>query len=258
MNPIEAGVDPRMRERWVAARRYEGRRRLRLIMAIVITFAVVGIAYLIASSSLLGAGTVQVRGVTRVTPAAVRTAAHIAEGEPLLFLDTELIVRRVERLPYVQHARVATELPETVVITVTERHGVGWTRDASPTPISIVDGTGRVLERATTAPDGLPEVVGSGDPAAIGTRVQHPEIFRVLAALPDALRLVTLRSTVKGGEATLTLRGDPPEAAEVQLGTMTRVRAKAATALAVLDALRTRSERVQILDVRVPTAPATR
>lgn len=258
MNPSEAGVDPRMRERWVAARRHEGRRRLRLLMVIMITMAVVGIAYLIASSSLLGVGTVRVRGVTNVTPMAVRTAAHIAEGEPLLFLDTERIVRRVERLPYVQNARVATELPETVVITVTERRAVAWTRDASPTPISIVDGSGRVLERSTVAPDALPEVVGSGRSPAVGTRVQRPEVFRSLEAFPQALRLVTLRLTVRGGEVTVTLRGDRPEAAEVQLGRMTAVRAKGVAALAVLDALRIRADRVQTLDVRVPTAPATR
>ncbi len=227
-------------------------------MGIVITLAVVGIAYLIASSSLLGAGTVDVRGVTRVTPAAVRTAAHIREGEPLLFLDTARIARRVERIPFVLRARVATELPETVVVTVTERRGVGWTRDTSRTPISIVDGTGRVLERTTVAPDALPEVVGSGQSPAVGTRVQHREAFRALATLPEALRLLTLRITVRSGEATLTLRGDRPAAAEVQLGRMTAVHAKAAAALAVLESLGSLSDHVQILDVRVPTAPATR
>ena len=54
-------VDPRLRARWVEARRAEGRRRLVVLCAIAGTIALGVIAYVIAHSSLLGAGTVDPR-----------------------------------------------------------------------------------------------------------------------------------------------------------------------------------------------------
>jgi len=114
-------VDPRLRARWVEARRAEGRRRLYVICAVVGTLAVGVIAYVIAHSSLLGAGTVQVHGVPATAASEIRAAARIPDGSPLLFLDEGAIARRVEALPTVARAQVSTELPSTVVIRVTER-----------------------------------------------------------------------------------------------------------------------------------------
>ena len=51
-------VDPRMRERWIEARRTEGRRRLWIVGCVTAVVALVGIGYVVARSPLLGADTV--------------------------------------------------------------------------------------------------------------------------------------------------------------------------------------------------------
>ena len=251
-------VDPRMRERWVTARRVEGRRRLRALVALVSAASLLGIAYLVVRSPLLGVDTIQVRGNQRTPIETVRGAAHISDGEPLLFLDTQAVARRIEALPGIAHASVRTDLPTTVVITVTERRPVAWIRSTGANPFAAVDGAGRVLDRSAQAPVGLPEVVGAGTTAVPGHGVSSPAPFRGLAALPEALRIRTVRFELRQGSGVLTIDGAPPTAGEIQFGPITDMARKGAAALAVLDVLAGRGERVAVLDVRVPDAPATK
>ena len=251
-------VDPRMRERWILARRVEGRRRLRILVGVVAVASVLAIAFAIARSPLLGMDTIDVRGASRTAPGVVRTAADIADGEPLLFLDTAAVARRVERLPFVRTARVDTELPHTVRISIEEREPVVWVAAAAPNPVAVLDRTGRVLEHVAVAPVGLTQVTGTTAPGEPGSRVSDPSVFRGLGEFPLALRLLAGTVRVEGGEVVVVVRGPDPVAAEVRLGTLTDVRAKAAAAVAVLEELGARGEQVSSIDVRVPNAPATR
>jgi cell division protein FtsQ len=247
-----------MRDRWVAARRAEGRRRL---VALGVAFAVVALgalAYLLARSSLFGVDTVRVRGATTTGAAAVRRAAAIEPGEPVLFVDEGAVARRVERVPSVASARVDAQFPDTVVITVTERAPVAWVRAATPPAVAVVDHGGRVLARTGRIPPGLPRVDGIGEPGAAGSHVADPGPFAALGALPPELRLATRVLRMEGDAAVALLRGAPPVAREIRFGPLTRMRAKAAAALGVIAELDRRGERVQYVDVRVPDSPATR
>ena len=255
--PVIAGVDPRMRERWVVARREEGRRRLRLVIAVVGVASLLGIAYLVANSPLLGADTIRVRGTSRIPAGAVRAAARISDGAPLLFLDHGAIERRVEALPDVRRARVTTELPNTVVIFVTERVPVAWMHTAEPGTIAVVDADGRVLRRVPTPPALVPEVVGAGLATVPGHTVASPGAFRALGALPAALRVRVLTFKVSAGHGTLTIGGAPPDAGAIRLGAITDMRRKGEVALGVLADLASRQQRVAWLDVSVPGAPFT-
>ncbi len=169
---FDDAVDPRLRARWIEARRAEGRRRLYVLCGIAGTVALVVIAYVIAHSSLLGAGSIEVHGVPAAQATAIRTAADIPDGAPLLFLDEGAVARRVEALPTVARAQVSTELPSTVVIRVTERTPVAWTRTVlTAPPIAVLDGAGRVLARTDAPPPGLAQVAGVGVAGAPGSHV---------------------------------------------------------------------------------------
>ena len=256
--PAIAGVDPRMRERWVEARRAEGRRRLRIVIALVGIASLVGIAYLVAHSPLLGTDTIRVRGAGPTSPEAVRAAARIAAGSPVLFLDEGAIEKRVEAVPGIDRATVTTELPNTVVITVTERRPVAWMRAAGPAPIALVDGTGRVVARLRAVPAGLPKVVGAGSVATLGRTVGDSAPFRGLASLPAALRMRALRFVTQHGQGSLVIQGTPPVVGQIRFGPLVGLREKGAAALAVIDDLTARGQQVQVLDVTVPLAPVTR
>ena len=62
-----------------------------------------------------------VYGTSAVTPAEVRQAAGITTGDNLLFLDKAAVATRVASLPYVASAEVQRELPNTLIIHLTER-----------------------------------------------------------------------------------------------------------------------------------------
>ena len=166
-----AGVDPRMRERWIEVRRAEGRRRLWILSCVMAVVALLGIGFVVARSPLFGADTVTIRGTSSISAGVVRSAAGVEDGEPLLFLDTVAVARRVEALPAVEHATVTTELPNTVIIRVRERHPIGVVRGTGAEPIAVVDHDGRVIARVTGAPPGLPVIVGAGPAPKLGQRL---------------------------------------------------------------------------------------
>lgn len=251
-------VDPRMRDRWIEARRAEGRRRLWILSCVTAVVALVGIGYVVARSPLLGADTVTVRGTSSLSADAVRSAARLGDGEPLLFLDTVAVARRVEALPAVDRAIVSTELPNTVIIRVRERHAVGVLRRAGPDPVAVVDKEGRVIARVAEAPPGLPELVGVGPAPALGQRLGRTAAPRGLAAMSPRLRVGVSRFIVRNGVASARLAKGSQPVTVIRFGRVEDMRAKSEAALAVMDDLTRRAQSVRLLDVSVPSAPATR
>jgi cell division protein FtsQ len=256
---FDDAVDPRIRARWIEARRAEGRRRLYVLCAVVGTLAVAVIAYVIAHSSLLGAGSVDVHGVPATSAATIRAAADVPDGAPLLFLDTGAVARRVEALPTVARAQVSTDLPSTVVIRVTLRTPIAWTNAVrSAPPVAVLDRDGRVLARTGAPLPGLVRADGVGIAGALGSRVSGAAALRALGGLPAALRTQVASFAIRPGVGpVLVLAGPDPVAAEIHLGSLAQMRAKATAALAVLDRLAAQGSHVRVLGVQVPDAPVT-
>jgi hypothetical protein len=96
---------------------------------------------------------------------------------------------------------------------------------------------------------------------APGGRIAPVRVAAALMALPDALRAQVGQLVVVRDAGVLLLRPPPagatPAAGEVRLGALEDLRTKGAAALAVLDDLARRGQRVAYVDVRVPEAPAT-
>jgi cell division protein FtsQ len=262
-------MDPRIRERRIAVTRAEGRRRLRILVAAVAVASAIGIAWLVVQSPLLAVDSVSVQGTMRETPASVRGAAGVGEGDAMVFVDAGAIVKRVERLPWVAHAKVVRDYPNDLRITVVERLPVAWVRRPSAPgaargsgAAALVDATGRVLGEEAGTPPGLPELVGGFRAGAPGTHVRPRGYARAVSQLPDGLRAQVGAVGEEDGQAVLLLvtppGGAPPAAEEVRLGALTEIAAKGAAALAVLDQLTKDESRVTYIDVRVPGAPATR
>ena len=64
---------------------------------------------------------VHLQGVSKAAQDEVSAAAAIKAGEPLLGVDLAAVRARVERVGWVDHARVIRLFPDTLVIAVTER-----------------------------------------------------------------------------------------------------------------------------------------
>src|SRR4051794_7520367 len=119
--PPRPPIDPRILERRVRVRRDEGRRRLRLLIAIVALAAVALVAWGITRSPLLDLDKVEVRGSTHTPVADVIAASRLRTGAAMTDLREGGIARRVERLPWVAGAHVVRHWPGTVTIALSER-----------------------------------------------------------------------------------------------------------------------------------------
>ncbi|HXY92839.1 MAG TPA: FtsQ-type POTRA domain-containing protein [Acidimicrobiia bacterium] len=240
-------VDPRIRARWIAARRAEGRRRLKV--AVVITSVVlIGVAvWVVLASPLLDVDRVVVRGAHRSTAQEIRSAAGIDRGDPMVWVDGGAAASRVDALPWVRTAQVRRDWPGTVTITVTERAPVAWVDRAGA--VALVDGTGRVLERVVSAPADLPHVVGVQRVPPAGAPIVPVAGAEVAARLVGYARTGTRTITVTRAGVSLGLASGP----EIRLGAPSRVMTKVNAAVAVLTALG--GAPVGYVDVTVPSNP---
>src|SRR5579875_990822 len=225
-------IDPRFRRRRVEARRAEGRRRLRALLAGLSVAALAGLATGLLYSPLLRVRDVVVVGDVHTPRAAVLAAAGLSvPGRvPMLDAGSASEVRAVEALPWVARASFTKRWPWTVVVSVHERRPVAVVADGAGQ--ALVDGSGRVLEAGRrlagvvplpfvagavgALPGGQVRPSGGTSPAALS------ELLAAAGACPAALarRGVELEMASTGvearlgGTATLVVLGSPASVGE--------------------------------------------
>ena len=170
-------------------------------MALAVVLTVVGVAYLVMFTSVLGVRSVEVVGVKEISTEAVIKAAGIQHGTPMVRLDADEAAARVAKLPRVFEVRVERSWPSTVEIIITERSPVAVLRVGSA--IHLVDETGLDYAVVRTAPAGLPTLAMSD------VRPDNPATkaaVTVLGAIPKQLKtqVVTVAADTPG-DVRLTL-----------------------------------------------------
>lgn len=159
--------------------------------AVGVLVAVLGLAYLLWFTAVLGVRTVAVTGLRGLTEDEVRTAAAIDDGTPMVRLDTDEVAGRVAALRRVAAVDVSRSWPNTVEVAVTERVPVAVV--AAADGAHLVDSTGLDFAVESTPPTGLPELrVHRVDP----TDAETGSAMAVLAVLPEPVRtqLTVLRA----------------------------------------------------------------
>jgi cell division protein FtsQ len=246
--PRAVPMDARIRDRRVAVIRAEGRRRLHRLLAALGVLACAALAAGAVLSPILDVDRIAVRGAPAGTEDAIRAAAGIEHGEPLLLVNTADVAARIEALRWVADARVERELPGVLAVEVTPRTPAGWA-PATDGTFLVIDSRGDVVTSAVAPPAGLPRL--GAETAEPSTRTFQPAAARVAGALTPELRARAVAVSVSGGEAAVALADGP----QLRLGAPREVAAKARAAAAVLAA--TAGVPVTYIDVRVPSAPVT-
>jgi cell division protein FtsQ len=243
-------IDPRIRERRIEVIREAGRRRLRITLVVASAIIVVGVAFLTIHSPLLDLDHVRVTGAHRESTIDVQTAARLHLGDPLLFVDTGAVARRVEKLPWVEHAVVHREFPGTLTISITDYVPTAYVRRPDGLLVLIAS-SGRVVAVAHAAPASAVEILGERVAPRVGSLLSPPAAADVMRYLPGRLRALVSAIGV-GDTFALELRSG----GEVRLGTPDHLRAKGVAALGVLDQLAGRA--FTYIDVSAPQAPVSR
>lgn len=117
----------------------------------------------------------------KVSPDEVLLAAGVTTADNLLLLSTSAVANAVAELPYVEYADVSRELPDTLIITLTERAAVATVMCGRRS--YLVDGNGFALrELSPTAPVTGPLITNIPDlqTPIIGDRLDSAELHEAL------------------------------------------------------------------------------
>jgi cell division protein FtsQ len=150
-----------------------GRRRLRVVIAVLVVVAIIGGGFALLHTSFFSARVVTVTGAhAHTTTAEIVNAAGLAHRPLLISLDAGAAESRVSALPFIRTAQVSRHWPDGVQVTVTERVPVAVVAGLSGL-WAQVDATGRVLALQPTRPAGLVQLVvtttaGPVAPAPVG------------------------------------------------------------------------------------------
>lgn len=248
-----APIDPRIRQRRIAVKRSEGRRRLRLLTAAGGLVALLLLGWGATRSALLDVDHIRVSGAMQTPAADVAKASGITRGHAMTGIVEGAAARRVRSLPWVATARVRRAWPGTLRIRITERKPVAAVR-ARTGGWMLVDASGRLLGTSADPPPELVAIEVTG-PAPAGEPGQQLDdaargALVVARAIPRD-RVTQLRVVAAGADGMLELRIVP--GGVVRFGPPTDVEAKVLAALTVLDRVDLRNLRE--IDVRVPGAP---
>ncbi|CDQ45055.1 cell division protein FtsQ/DivIB [Mycolicibacterium neoaurum] len=178
-----------------------------LMWTAVLAVLVVGVGLLLYFTPIMSARETVVTGLTALSEDEVRQVAAVAEGTPLLQIDTDAVAERVASIRRVASARVQREYPSTLRITVEERvplvvkdypdgphlfdrDGVDFVTAPPPLGLPYIDTeTPGPRDPATLA--GL-EVLTSLPPEVSGqvSRVEAPSVAAITLVLFDGRKVV--------------------------------------------------------------------
>lgn len=243
-------IDPRIRERRIEVIREAGRRRLRITLVVASSIIVLGMAFVTVRSPLLDLDQVRVTGARQESVGDVEAAAKLQRGDPLLFIDTGAVARRVERLPWVERAVVKRNFPGTLTIAITDYVPSSYVRRPDGSVVLIAS-NGRAVAVSQNTPVIAIEIRGVREVPAVGAVLQPSAAADVIGHLPGRLRALVSAIDV-GDSFALDLRSG----GEVRLGTLEHLRAKGLAALGVIDHLAGAS--FTYIDVSAPQAPVSR
>lgn len=249
-------IDPRLRDRRIAVRRAQGRRRLRRIVIVATLVAAAGVSWLVVRSPLLDVDRVAIHGLDRVSLGAAEDALGVGPGAAMMDVDADAAEARLEAIPWVLDAQVQRRWPGTVEVEISERTPVAVTLVDTDTWV-LIDAQGRVLSGPLLRDPGLPRlsgIRGAGEPGSFLHR-DSAALLALVTVLPEpfAERVSGIWRDSRG-EIWMGLVSED----DIVLGDDLDLRAKVAAALAMVEHLDAEGRVGWELDVSVPTLPSLR
>jgi len=139
---------------------------------------------------------VLIEGRANTPEPVLRAAIGVNRGEPILAVPLDATRGRIESLTWVQSARVERRLPDTILVTLTERRPFAiWQFQGK---FRLVDRAGQVVDQDLAEVKDLPLIVGAGAPVAAAQLLdllgKHPALqSRLVAAVRVGERRWNLR-----------------------------------------------------------------
>jgi cell division protein FtsQ len=204
-------IEPRLRDRRLAVKKAETRKRLKWVLIATAVIAVVVGGLAVLGSSLFDVQDVEVEGAVYTDEEALAGIVEDLHGSPVLRIDTDDVERQVEQIPWVRDARVTTDFPHGVKIEIVERQPA-LAFEGDDGRFRVIDDEGRVLDVLDGRPVDYLLLTSPEGPALAAGRFA-PEGFGAAASLVQALtprmsaRAESVAVTPDGSDLRLTLGG---------------------------------------------------
>lgn len=224
-------------------RRNERRRLLTrwgVIAGIVLVFGFVG--WLTTLSPVFRVHDVAVRGNDLVTAEAIRAAALVVPDTPMIALDSDGIVARVAEIPGIRDVEVSRDLPDTVVIDVTERTIIFQRVEAGT--FEWVDEQGVIFSTSNEPVRGVLQAVTAGKDSRVLQDVAEV-VSHIPASLMDRVERVQAKAVDR-----ITLQLDEGDLVVWGSAEQSELKADVLEALLPVDA--------KLYDVSAPSYPTTK
>jgi cell division protein FtsQ len=240
-------IDPRIRDRRRQVKRAKGRRRLRLLIALVVVAALLAGATAVLRSSLFAVRSVSVTGAVTSDPAAIADILDTVRGRPMVSVDLDAIRGQLEALPWIKRATVTRRWPRSVAVDIRERRPVAY-YPADDGQWRVLDSEGRVLAAIAGQPADLVQIVG--EQTAVAPGQFPPELIMqgawIVNELPTEITGILKQINV---DPAYGYRFELIPSGEVLIGGGDDLRAKLLRVLAVLTSCPAGS--FTLLDVRL-------
>jgi cell division septal protein FtsQ len=200
---VRRGIEPRMRERRVAVKRAQGRKRLKwaAVVAGVVVVVVGTLAVLGSPLFAIKADQLVVTGNVYADPERVQAVVDDLVGTPVLLADTQRAERELEAIPWVAAARVRTDFPHGATIEIREREAMATYRGPD-LRFRVLDREGRVLDVIENYP--LAYVLLEGpDPVDLEPGEFAPRGYAAAAELAK-----NLTGSVRGSVSSIEVTAD--------------------------------------------------
>ena len=210
---IRRGIEPRMRERRVAVKRAQGRKRLKWVALVggLLLVAVGALAVLGSPWFAVRADQVTVTGNVYSDPEELQAVIDDLVGTPSLRVDTQRLEERLEAIPWVDNARVRVDFPHAASVEIRERQA--WATYQGPDRrYRVLDDEGRVLDVLDGYPFAYVLITGP-DPVDLEPGDFAPRGYAAAAELAKNLtgtvrgRVTSIDVTSDGSQLSLQLDG---------------------------------------------------
>jgi cell division protein FtsQ len=280
-------IDPRIAQRWIDARREEGRRRLKILAVSGGVVAMGAMAFGSLFTPIFQVRHVRASVQGGLDPARAVQLAGLAHHPLMIDVNPGAVARRLDTDPWLGAARVLRKWPDSIVLSVAVRTPTAVV-PVGPRSWAEIDSTGRVVADTALPPSGLPIIDGVGSPPApgqwmagsLGPRVDPRQpigqavdmaaasdasdvprgvsaAVAIVADLPQPLQADVTTVTI-GASGTLSLAIAPPRMAagivQVTFGDGSQLQSKVVALLTILD--QANLSGVKTIDVSVPGRPA--
>ena len=199
---LRRGIEPRMRERRLAVKRAQGRKRLKVlltvagaVLAVVLTIAALGTFFVVREDNVV------VFNAVYTDEDELQEIIDEVVGTPVLLVDTTDVEERIEEIPWVDRATVRTDFPHGLVIEIRERAAI-VTYQGPDGRFRVLDRDGRVLDVLDLYPYAY-VLVGGPDTVDLEAGEFAPQGYAAAAELAK-----NLTPTVRGRVTLIEVNSD--------------------------------------------------